>query len=239
MKNITFISLFLSTINWSCSKEITTVPSNSDAPNPKELTHLKAAENIDFKYDFLRPFKGKDVPPRVRPTDLENQYKNLAQAEDPNVLKQQYPAMKAQLIEWSGQNDAGRYSWVIEIVALHYLRNYFLLDPSPASDSECAFLLEILIKDGAIDLDVLADAYKRAENLFDKPKRTQYYDYIEALYNKDLMWVREWAPKLKQAYEKGEGNKMILVEEGKKVSRRSLSCRYARDLLGLKETSGS
>jgi len=189
------------------------------------LSPLDRAElSVDFMEDFiLSPRKENEE----KFGSLSTEY--LAKFRDARSREDLYPSVKAAMIENPDQPTA------IQAIALTYLRRQFIPSTSTESYSETQFLLDLLIENDAIDLDVLADAYKKLEGQLTESDKTRYLEYLNALHSSDTDGLVEKFLELKDAYENAgnarERNRLLF--EGKLLERRSKSAKYAKELLGL------
>jgi hypothetical protein len=232
MKNIIFVLIML--FAFSCNNDII----EPNEYNKKEISEsfmkTEGAEEIDFFHDFVVRKVSENVPPRARPSSLEINYTRIASSNDLNYLSSNYAKIKAQLQEWSDTNENGKYSWSIQYISLRYLRNLFLNDTTPQALEEATFLLELLVKEQAIDIDVLADTFDKVSYLLPEDKRDVIYAYLQSLYLSERQFVADNVHNLKEAYENAQGiEKDFYLARGKILEIRSKACYYAGDILSL------
>ncbi len=237
---IIFILLFF----LSCSKDAASLSSNDfsfEYLNVAEkenrtnqiMAYLKPSLEIDYKEDFLIANIPDDLL-NAKPNDLEVRLLRIGGRANKTEMLEQYSRVKAQITEWLSKDSNNQYTSTIQDVSLRYLRHLFLEENSTASRQEIEFLLETLLDLQAEDLDVLADAFHKIKPNLSVSKKTEWYNYLKVVYEKNLALINDKALEYKTAYENAKDNptdRFKYLMYGKDLERRSKSCFHANELL--------
>lgn len=193
---------------------------------------LDVTLKMTFKEDFV---SYNTIRKRLKPSNypLLFKHKKSIYLKDQVAFLDAYVSIKSDMIYYRDL-DVNYYANDIQYLALRMLRFQFLPDNSANTLAETQFLLDILIESGAVDLDVLADAYAKVQHLLTPQQRIDYTAYLKQLYLTGKKFIADNFERLKKGYETstGEERKSYLYA-GKHLERTAQAMRYANDLLAL------
>jgi hypothetical protein len=187
---------------------------------------------MDFKEDFLEHSTiRKNSQPSTSP--LVFKHKKSVYLKDKAAFTNAYVSIKSDMLHYRDL-DMAYHARDIQFLALRMLRYQFLPDSSEVALAETQFLLALLIEAGAVDLDVLADAYHKVQHLLSPQERTEHFKYLQKCYAKDRQYIADHFPRLKKGYETTTGaERKSYFYLGKRLEKISKTLRYSNDLLQL------
>lgn len=184
---ICIISLILCSCNFSQDVE---TPGNEVSERQTDLMNdFMMGRGITFHNDFI--IQSKDHDSKVKIDNENMPWVHAAQIKDLKQLEASYFAVKPKLIEWDQKAFQNMNTLLIQAVGLRYLRNLFLNMDDQNAINETLFLMDLLRRNGAVDLDVLADGFIKIKNELNQEKRSIYREYIHDLYVNNLNLLQD------------------------------------------------
>lgn len=237
MKKIIFTLLAIYPLLFACSQteeEITAAFNGNDTQMEEGSSFeqmLDAMSLVDFKNDFIcySPVNKQTVNPETCP--LLFKHKKTPHLKAKAAFIEAYEMLKKDMIYY---HDKDRFYYATEIqdLSLQMLRFHFIPDTSEWAAKETQFLLNLLFESGAVDLDVLADAYLKVENRITVAQKKQYIDHFRLVYFKEKKYIADNFELCKANYQAATGTeKKMYLYDGRYMLRSFQTLEYANRLL--------
>ncbi|MBK8045201.1 MAG: hypothetical protein IPK21_22670 [Haliscomenobacter sp.] len=229
--------IFIATVSlwsFSCNKEVIGTQSNKTL---SQNDIYQSVMNLSFIEECVVPefpfAKGK------QPASLAITYSGYStRADDPAFMKKKYHEIKNQIVSWIEEDPDGINASLSHNIALNYLRFCFLPLQGKEAQQETLFLLDLIMSQGAIDLDIMADAYIKVHKKLPIEKQEAYLNHIRSVYFKDMEFIKNNWKKMRDDYEKDTNPELKnwYLMKGKFWERTTKSGTYANELLGLTDS---
>ncbi|MCB9080506.1 MAG: hypothetical protein H6555_02225 [Lewinellaceae bacterium] len=198
---------------------------------------MDAVNELSYLDDFVVP-GSKQKPPQ--PGKMAFDYLGIAsKKEDPALMRKMYPQIKRQLQTWISQDPQEYYNMRVQHIALRYLRYYFLDQENKKAEQETLFLFQLIMDHGALDMDVMADAYVKVEKWLSAEQKERYLKHIQEVYARNAAYVQanweEWRDTRESSTD--PGTRSWYYAKAKFWQRNLASGNYAMEKLGLTNTS--
>lgn len=196
---------------------------------------MDAVNELSYFEDFVIPSRPDNYP---QPSKMAFDYLSIAsKKEDPALMRKMYPEIKQQLQKWATQEprDIPR----VQNIALRYLRYYFLDQENKKAEQETLFLFQLIMDHGALDMDVMADAYVKVEKWLSAAQKERYLKHIQKVYAENTAYVQanweEWRDTRESSTD--PGTRSWYYAKAKFWQRNLASGNYAKEKLGLTNSS--
>ena len=235
MKTISQIVLLITVCLSGCNKDVVSTNAHT------ETSEQRGFEEVTFQQDFLTDYviNGKH---RVqgRPSETEWKIYDMIGPSDPKVLSDRFDEVNSLLKNIVDNSAAHSVDHVIQRVYLKYLREVYLIDSTTSGKSRVVDILRELMPTNPVDLDVVADAYFKIEDLLTEEERSLYYQQIVNIYNSDRAYIPVQAERIKSIYNTIEdaNERAFALMSAKQLERRSKSLSYVDKKYGLSGGAG-